>query len=595
MKKIYIHSRESKLFHEVVLKHKGKFIFKDCTANTLRLAQKLRLAGWEEIFANVPFDFSSKIREFLSALNVSNAERHWWTLNIADKNPLASLFCNQVLYFHAVINVLVCSCDDTLVVLTNDHNFIEQLRSWVRKSNYVFYNDAQIGFKELFKRITLLGPLYALMRTAFRSMHDKFLFKRNSLLKFKGKNAVVFCPLVSSASFKGDLYRDVYFQPLLDYMKNEGKPYFIFSVILEPYNECAKKLSRSKDHDFTTILYWLKLSDLVVCFFRCIRYCLGRIFWNGNSVFQGQDVSILIRHALKEDYSSTKYFMNDIVYASAKRLFAKLKPERLLCPFEMHPWEKMMITALREENPKAYIVGYQHAAFTQRHLNLRFSEEEACVTPIPDLIVTSGLQVCNILCKVNPFLAERIIPGCALRQSVLSVYNSKISKEKDYFEIFVAMSSNLQEHVKLISMINECSEKLKGNFRFLLSPHPTVNFSLASSMIGGLRKDVSQTVLPLYDMLAKADLVMYASSTVAVEALFFGKPLIFINMGDVLNPDPLFDFPKGRISVSSVDECVLAIESVKQGFMTPEFVVEAQEYVNNYFLPIDNKRLSVFL
>ena len=597
MKAIYIHSTESKLFFDVIRRSKGQVLFKDCTADTLRLAQKLRNAGWREAPVNVPFDFSSKIREFLSALNVANAGRDWWTLNIADKNPLASSFCSQVLHFHAAIYALANGHEDTLIVLTKDRYFIAQLKLWARKNNYAFHNDARVDFKERLKQVTPLGPLYALLRTVVRHTYDRFLFRRCSLSRFKGTDVTIFCSLVYSASFKGDLYNDVFFQPLLDHMKKEVKPYFIFSLILEPYMECARKLSGCREHDFTTVLYWLRSSDLIGCFLKCIRYFLGRILWNGNSTFEGQDVSILIRYALKEDYFSTKYFTNSLFYASAKRLFSELKPARFIYPFEMHPWEKLMISALREENPNADIVGYQCSAFTQRHLNLIFSEEETRVTPLPNRIVTPGLRACDILRKANPFLAERIVPGCALRQSDRTGHNAGISGEKDGFDIFVAMSSNMQEHVRLICIVNECSEKLKGSFHFFLRVHPAVDFAMAVAMAGGLRKGVLQSAGPLHDALRKADLVIYASSTVALEALILKKPLIFINTGNALNPDPLFDFSKGRISVSTVDDCVSAIEYFKQGqgFTTPDLGIEGKEYASNYFLPVSTERLNVFL
>ena len=56
----------------------------------------------------------------------------------------------------------------------------------------------------------------------------------------------------------------------------------------------------------------------------------------------------------------------------------------------------MMLIALKESVPEAQAVGYQHVAFTPRHLNLMFSEKE----------LNPGLQL------METKLYGLIIPSC---------------------------------------------------------------------------------------------------------------------------------------------------------------------------------------
>ena len=91
--------------------------------------------------------------------------------------------------------------------------------------------------------------------------------------------------------------------------------------------------------------------------------------------------------------------------------------------------------------------------------------------------------------------------------------------------------------------------------------------------------------------------MLYASSTVGIEALKFGKPVIYADFGDFLNSDPLFNFNAFKWTcktqqnlcdiineISALDQTTYQ-EKQKQGCL----------YAEDYFHPATNASMKVFL
>ena len=92
-------------------------------------------------------------------------------------------------------------------------------------------------------------------------------------------------------------------------------------------------------------------------------------------------------------------------------------------------------------------------------------------------------------------------------------------------------------------------------------------------------------------------MVLYTWTTVAVEALRLGLPVIYL---DVLNPmyvDPLFECNALKNSVKKPNELLSAINDFynmddKSFYMEQQV---AQEYLREYFYPVTEENLVPFL
>lgn len=596
MQILYIFSKPGHYLSSVIESEKGSYLVKDCSAVLLSVVEVFQASGWQEIPRKLPFDFLKELRVFISSLNEVNASPYWWKLNFTDKNPLASKFHDWVFFFLRIVETFKDHDDSPVALITDDVYTIRQVKAWAKRAKITVIDRSRLDLKWMLKQWTPIGPFYAFVRTVIRHFHDILVLGLKKPGFAPDSNAIIFAPLINQASFKGGRYADQYFEPLLEYVTESRRTHCVFGLILEPYNSCVKQLRGLSQHNFITVNYLVSLADLIKCFFETLAHLYSPIVWEGENRFMGCDITFIIRDVIKEDLCSTKYFTNTVFYCSALRLFREVSPERFIYPFEAHPWERMMLTALKEASPRAKAVGFQHVSLTPRHLNLMFSEKEKAVLPFPDKIITLGDVTRDIILRNNPFLKNIIISGCALRQSSSRVVPLS-RKSSGILTVAVIMASSLAEHIALIKLSNACASAEKGNYRFILRAHPCLNFEYAIQVAGGLADDCRRSEGQLSELLQQADIAIYTSSTGGIDALAAGKPVIYADVGDYANPDSLFDY-KGRVfRIKDSQDFLKAVRFLK-GMSEVEFsdmVIEGIEYASKYFCEITPDRLKIFL
>jgi predicted glycosyltransferase len=101
----------------------------------------------------------------------------------------------------------------------------------------------------------------------------------------------------------------------------------------------------------------------------------------------------------------------------------------------------------------------------------------------------------------------------------------------------------------------------------------------------------------VFDDLINSDIVIYWGSTVALEALSLGIPLIRYRMGNLLSYDPLFECDHLKWECSENNSLIDTIESIYQ-LSDEEFSNRAQEakkYLDRYFHPVTDSNLNKFV
>jgi len=93
------------------------------------------------------------------------------------------------------------------------------------------------------------------------------------------------------------------------------------------------------------------------------------------------------------------------------------------------------------------------------------------------------------------------------------------------------------------------------------------------------------------------DICIYWGSTVALESLSMGIPVIHFDMGTVFSYDPLFRCNALKWNISENDSLYQTIDNI-YSITDDEYILQAQEaknYIESHFYPVDENNLEKFI
>jgi len=253
----------------------------------------------------------------------------------------------------------------------------------------------------------------------------------------------------------------------------------------------------------------------------------------------GRPAGPLLAHALRWDLGRGGYFYNLLVHRAALRLLARWQPQWLLYPFEGKSLEKMLLLAARTASPRTRIIGYQHTSITPRHATLILAQGEAAATPLPERVVTVGEVTRRYLEAQGRYPTGFFVTGCALRQRGGTPFERRSGKGKS--RLLLALSSSRQELVEAVAL---CRTAVKhGGVELAIRPHPEFPLALLPDELRAWAQASARDLFDtsLADNLEWCDAVAYASSTVALEALGRGRPVINLRLADLIDADPVLN------------------------------------------------------
>ena len=539
-------------------------------------------------------DFWKKYIEFLGQLNINNHSSDWWALKFTAKSPLATDLGLNIFQFLLIVELLGKE-PDPLVVITGSPELISQTKAWAKVSGVDVVSLAKIqgGFRRFFKLNTPSGVLRASVRTfIFWLLTRRLRTNQNAQ-----KGHLVIATQTHPQSFNGpEPYRDSYFGPLINHVASGQQPAVIMSLMVDrPFEQVRLLKSRKFGIPIRPVESWVTLKDIFISTVRAVRGSIRRFEPAEPVELDGIDLRDLICSYVREARRSGDYFLNLLMFYCGRSLGRSLNVEKCLYPYENRAWEKSFMQGLRSSSPGTKVVGYQHASVAPIHANFFLGEGEASVIPLPDQILTTGEVVQKWLENVGNYPDGLFKTACALRQSAPASGTPKERRGKTS-RVLVALATNFTEHVNTVVFVEQAFRAVDG-FEVRIRPHPA--FSLEQVIEDaplGNREFFNASLGSLADDIEWADVVLYATSTVALEAVSLGTPAVQINLGEFLDTDPMFGWDEFKWSVSEPSQLVETIRRIEK-LTDSEYLDrqrKGQEYTAAYLRPVTLDSLRLF-
>lgn len=174
--------------------------------------------------------------------------------------------------------------------------------------------------------------------------------------------------------------------------------------------------------------------------------------------------------------------------------------------------------------------------------------------PLADRIVTVGEHTAQLL-SANGHKPERIRVGGALQMHGLRAeLPPDSSKSKHAPTVLVAPYVGLEEAAELVDMaIHLFTEK--DGVRVVVKCHPRLPFEKIQKLINTrLPQHVHVSEEAVTDLMQSSSLMVYTGSTVCIEAIAIGLPVVHLRTRFDLDLDPLEETPDARLEATGLRE-----------------------------------------
>lgn len=450
-----------------------------------------------------------------------------------------------------------------------------------------------LGFQDygmaIFTLVKHLAVLYArlLLTQLFRGKH-----LREVRRKYAGRSVTV----VKTFGYhftNFSAFKDPIFQDLPAMLQESGEAVL---TLYEPVNVFWKSVQET-DPSRTTLSYF----DLIG--FTDPLKVIGKVLasYSKDDIFplsfNGRDISREFRELYRFERCTPATFHALTYFYMTQRLCEQFEVKKYIYTFENNSWERMCLMAFRQFSPKSRLVAYQHNVVPLASANMFLGKGEESNSPVPDVVLTTGPKPREILQSYGHYHKVRLHSSAAIRYRYLESI-TPVDRCLERPTLVIA----LEGVWPAATIMNEVFAQGKelNNWRVVIRTHQALPYEKLKSRIQFDVADYPHFELSLdrslTDDLKAATAVLYWGSSVSLEAIKFGKPLINIKLSGPLDFDPLFEIQALKYdwtppaSLASILKLILELSPEEYQRLSRL----AQEYLADYFHPVTKDNLREF-
>jgi hypothetical protein len=514
------------------------------------------------VFSFMKLIMNNILKEYVDALSLIGKKldsKYWWATSLSSKNRFQTPFLD---YFLKIQKNEEANIDD----YTSSSNLLQLLKHFLFELIKCFLVNIRCS-------------------KAKKEFLKKYINSEVSIIKtFSYKK---------SLELNNDKFNDPYFGDLADYLDKEGERCF---QLVKPLGCIREQIELSKNNlNVIPFYYFLTPSDLVRNLFETLTTVVNKkgIDIKINEKDISQDLNVLLE---KEKYNSS-FFHALLMYRVFENITKKLKIKKVIYPYENNAWERLSIMSIKKFSSSTKIIGYVHTVVPEISANMFPGIDETQFAPFPDKILTIGKITKELLEQFGDYKNIQVESSCALRfkyletKSILPTQNERI--------VLVALEGVIPA-AKVLDDIFELS-KICSEWAFYIRTHPALPYSKLQKFMSLRIKDFKNIkiseIASLDKDIERAKVVMYWGSTVGIEALALGKPVIHYDLKKELSYDPLFMYENYKWLVGRDDSLLRVLEEIYKlaSSEVENYQIQTKEFLKEYFYPINDTSLKKFL
>ena len=457
---------------------------------------------------------------------------NWWASRFASRSPFQTDFF-LLLCYKALVDKIVKEYErgrGSICIFVEDPWLFSDLReNYGGKTNIEYIGQPRLVIRKF--RFLVRGLIYRFIYAGWFSIAWAIAFyyhgARRPKMAKEGNHTVAILSYAQKRAFVNGKFLDPYTTGLANLLEAHG------TNVLRPVHlwfnfSLSEEVGRFRGVSWP-LFFDLRPWDV---FFSLAQWWRPYIPNGGTKPLSvnGYSTLTLLSREWWEELSTYEFNYNLMFYRAALRFLHKGWCQSLVYLYENQPWEKMLCMAAKEtKNVK--VIGYQHSSMPRLLLSQFLGKGEGNIMPLPDKILTTGGQLLEMY-EEGGIPTNKLAIGGAWRYEYL--WRKSHLPKKEYGE---DTTGNSQEHTVLIALpvdpeyaralLSFIMHVLPENCRkkgitVLLKPHPVTPLS-AIGMEASQLKGLNVVTDAVDELLRKANVIVYNSSGVGLEALLYGN------------------------------------------------------------------------
>lgn len=520
----------------------------------------------------------------------------WWLTSLSEKNPYVSdVFLNlcylsiSLAYIRNNPSNLIVVCESPALIQAlkiNLENEKLDVRSYITTSTIIQKNlNAYLWlilkkgwfFGRYIMRV-ILARLFAWMTRSRRV--------KNGSLEF-----TIIHSWTDERSFSESThYTDVYCGELGRELERRGENVIYLANILPTMNywRAVQKLMPTEDN-VVLLEEYISISDIVRTLF-----ITGRMKRSIANIpdFLGMDVTDLIVSALQDDHLNTRAEQSLLSYYGSKRMGDCYQISTFIYTFENHIHEKMLCLGLRKSTPDTIITGYAHSVVIPMYTSYSVSASEKNHIPLPDRMVVNGKRPRDVLVASGFDMNSVSIGGAVRYASIFKIKTQDLDQtRRNHHTILVTPTSGILETVELVSKILSAFEH-ESAIEVLIKPHPILPIDRLKSALPLLPSHIRLDERSIDELLADSSILIYTETTVSIEALARGIPVLHVASDVRIDMNPLEGYDSAPSVSRPEDIRTFVYRLISMGDRWKE---RYSEIASEFFEDVHDDYLEIFL
>ncbi len=534
----------------------------------------------------------------VAQLSKAQQSRQWWATNISSKNRFLSPLVGPLQDYYICQNLLNQTSAQHVVIINVSWALHQQLSTELKHPHIAY---AWHGHSSRWCGQMLCNWMKRVSRLMAHGLkHAQRMYMAQAMFKSVDRDVLkqpyyVIKTFASAKSFiQGKGYQDTFFGVLPDFIQ-ERRPLLIVADIMDDFASTSKLMTEYTQKKIYPLEYFLSLMDILKATLEMLCYRIhvpAHISWGKNNI------AALIKAVCVLDGSKIQPW-HYYHYYVMKGLLDQVHVSAFAFTCEYNPWERMCLLALNEHPSDVMTYGYQHTVVPQASMNMFNSTIDEDVMPQPKQLLTVGIEPAKIIEQYQTSKQIDIKPACGLRFEYLNDVKAAAQLHRRG-HILVALEG-LPDVARLIDVvISQLS--MRDDLTIRIRTHPVLRFNLIMPLLKQNIKSLKHVELSdgsfsLAEDLLWADIVLYWGTTVSLEALSLGKPVIHFDNGSLISFDPLFKLDQLKWITHRRTDLSQLIDQI-YNLSDREFneqLKAAQQYLARYFHPVTPNAMEKFI